>query len=76
MTSKWSVSELKEWDDSVSSSFDILKKHFIFKPLTIVKDKTIYMAEESINSIPEHYKEKIHKGIEYVSEYVPVKKLN
>ena len=61
---------LKEWDDSVSSSFGVLKKYLIHKPLTVVKDKTIYIAQEAIGSLPEHYQEKINNGISVVSDYV------
>lgn len=67
--------ELKEWDDSVSSSFDVLKKYLIYKPLTVVKDKTVYIAKEGIQSLPEHYQEKIYKGVNIVSEYIPCKQL-
>ena len=67
--------ELKEWDDSVSSSFDVLKKYLIYKPLTVVKDKTVYIAKEGIQSLPEHYQEKIYKGVDVISGYVPCKSL-
>lgn len=63
---------LKEWDDSVSSSFDTLKKYLIYKPLTVVKDKTIYIAKEGINSLPSNYQDKIIRGIDLVSDYIPV----
>ena len=61
---------LKEWDDSVSSSFGVLKKYLLYKPLNIVKDKTVYVAQEAINNLPEHYQEKINNGISVVSGYI------
>ena len=66
---------LKEWDDSVSSSFDVLKKYFIYKPLNIVKDKTIYVAKEGIDALPDYYRDKIKRGVSIASDYVPLKKI-
>tara|TARA_Y100000389_G_scaffold94059_1_gene90709 strand:- start:5507 stop:6025 length:519 start_codon:yes stop_codon:yes gene_type:complete len=65
--------DLKQWDDSVSSSFDVLKKYFIHKPLTIIKDKTIYVTREGLNILPEKYKNKILSGVTAVGgDYIPI----